>query len=334
MKRIAAAERTLSVYALAHLAEIQRRKLYADAGFRSMFAYCVGELGYSESNTCRRLQAVEAARKFPETLSLIKSGEISICALAVISKHLTWDNRSDILKRMEGKSLRAVERLAAELAPRPDTRDTIRSLSAPKVTPPAVNLSAIALPVVEPPVVLPAVEPPVVLPAVEPPDVPSAIASVVPSVAPVFAQKIAPRSSERVYFGFTGSEELRGVIDRCKDLLWHKFPAGRLEDVFLELGTSYLKLKDPELLPASMPKPPRAARTRWIPRWVRSKVYRRDEGRCVFTSEDGRRCDARRGLEYDHILPWAMGGRSDDPDNIRLLCRAHNEWAAKAAGLA
>lgn len=300
MKRIAAAERTLSVYALAQLGEIQRRKLYEDAGYPTMFAYCVGELGYSEPNACRRLQAAGAARKFPEVLSLIRDGRLTICALALIAKHLTKENSGRILKQAEGKSVRAVERIVAALAPLPDTRDTIRSL--PTSFP--VNPPAIVLPVDEPPV-----------------------------VAPLFAQKIAPRSAERVYFGFTGSEELRGIIDRCRDLLWHKFPAGHLEDIFLELGTSYLKLKDPELLPAGKPRPARAAVTRWIPRWVRSKVYRRDGGRCVFMSEDGRRCDSRRGLEYDHIRPWSMGGRSDDPDNIRLLCRAHNECAARAAGL-
>ena len=34
-------------------------------------------------------------------------------------------------------------------------------------------------------------------------------------------------------------------------------------------------------------------------------------------------------LEFDHIIPWAQGGLSDDPDNIRLLCRTHNQWTAR-----
>ncbi len=312
MKRITAAERTLSVYALSQLGEIQRRKLYEDAGYPTMFAYCVGELGYSEPNASRRLQAAGAARKFPEVLSLVRDGRLTICALALISKHLTRENSDRILKKAEGKSVRAVERIVAELAPLPDTRDTIRSLPTSDFKPPVMASVSVEQPADGPPV--------------GPPGIESAI-------SPVFAQKIRPRSAERVLFSFTGSEELRGVIDRCTDLLWHKFPAGRLEDVILELGTSYLKLKDPELLPVSKPRPARAAERRWIPRWVRSIVYRRDGGRCVFTSEDGRRCDSRRGLEYDHILPWAMGGRSDDPGNVRLLCRAHNEWAAREAGL-
>lgn len=323
MRRITAAERTLSVYALAQLGEIQYRKLYKDAGFHSMFAYCVGELGYSEPNASRRLQAAEAARNFPEVLSLVKDGRLTICALSLIAKHLTGKNSAQILSRVEGKSVRTVERIVAELAPLPDTRDMIRSLPVPAVDVPTHNcrMSAVEQPAVEPP----AVEPPVVVPsascAVQLPDYPRS------------SQKIVPRSPERVLFSFTGSEELRRVIFRCRDLMWHKHPAGRLEDVVLELGKYYLKLKDPELLPLSVPKAARPVETRAVPRWVRSAVYRHDEGRCVFTSVEGRRCEARHALEYDHIRPWARGGKSDDPTNIRLLCRAHNQWAAKAAGL-
>ena len=139
MKRIAAAERNLSVYALAHLGEIQRRKLYEDAGFTTMFAYCVGELRYSQANAYRRLQACEASRKFPEVLTMIKDGCLTICALSMIAKHLTHENSGHILKRIEGKSVRDVERLAAELAPRPDTRDLVRAIPAPSSRQPCLR---------------------------------------------------------------------------------------------------------------------------------------------------------------------------------------------------
>ena len=113
MKRTTASERTLSVYALVLLGEIQRRKLHEDAGFSSMFTYCVVELGYSEANAYRRLQAAGAARNYPEVLTLIKDGSLTVCALSVIAKHLTRENCSRVLNQIEGKSVRVVERLAA-----------------------------------------------------------------------------------------------------------------------------------------------------------------------------------------------------------------------------
>ena len=54
----------------------------------------------------------------------------------------------------------------------------------------------------------------------------------------------------------------------------------------------------------------------------------RDGGQCTFVSEDGRRCSARSFLEYDHILEFARGGEAT-VQNLRLLCRAHNRYAAE-----
>jgi 5-methylcytosine-specific restriction endonuclease McrA len=30
------------------------------------------------------------------------------------------------------------------------------------------------------------------------------------------------------------------------------------------------------------------------------------------------------GLHYNHIVPYSRGGRSDDVNNIQLLCAKHN----------
>ena len=61
-----------------------------------------------------------------------------------------------------------------------------------------------------------------------------------------------------------------------------------------------------------------------LPFWVKEAVWRRDEGRCAFAEPGGGRCAKRAKLEYDRVLAWARGGRTDDPENTRLLCRAHN----------
>jgi 5-methylcytosine-specific restriction endonuclease McrA len=66
---------------------------------------------------------------------------------------------------------------------------------------------------------------------------------------------------------------------------------------------------------------------RRIPKHIRRAVSMRDQYRCAFVGQNGRRCDARAGLELDHIVPVARGGQST-VDNLRLLCRAHNQHAA------
>ena len=68
-------------------------------------------------------------------------------------------------------------------------------------------------------------------------------------------------------------------------------------------------------------------RSRHIPAAVAREVYVRDGGRCGFVSKDGRRCDCRVFLEIDHIRPFAVGGAA--AENLRLCCRAHNQWHAR-----
>ena len=61
---------------------------------------------------------------------------------------------------------------------------------------------------------------------------------------------------------------------------------------------------------------------------MRRAVWVRDEGQCTFAGESGHRCAEKRGLEFDHIEPVARGGRSTT-DNLRLRCRAHNQYEAE-----
>ena len=67
---------------------------------------------------------------------------------------------------------------------------------------------------------------------------------------------------------------------------------------------------------------------RHIPAAVKRAVWERDLGRCTFVSERGERCPAHSMLEFDHADPVARGGRST-VGNLRLRCRAHNQYAAE-----
>jgi hypothetical protein len=51
--------------------------------------------------------------------------------------------------------------------------------------------------------------------------------------------------------------------------------------------------------------------------------------RCTFAA-NGRRCEARAFLELDHEVPKALGGPAD-AENLRVLCRAHNQLVAEQA---
>jgi 5-methylcytosine-specific restriction endonuclease McrA len=61
---------------------------------------------------------------------------------------------------------------------------------------------------------------------------------------------------------------------------------------------------------------------------ARREVFERDGGRCSFVGKSGKRCESTHLLEYDHIKARALGGEHD-ADNLRLLCRAHNQYVAE-----
>jgi hypothetical protein len=59
-----------------------------------------------------------------------------------------------------------------------------------------------------------------------------------------------------------------------------------------------------------------------IPVAVKRAVWKRDQGTCSYPG-----CGSRFRLEYDHIVPLAIGG-TNEISNLRLTCRAHNQLHA------
>ena len=64
-------------------------------------------------------------------------------------------------------------------------------------------------------------------------------------------------------------------------------------------------------------RPVGTRRSRAISQVVKIAVTLCDEGKC-------RVYGSKKDLQDDHVYPWSLGGRSDDPNNIQLLCGYHN----------
>jgi len=126
-------ERTASAEVIAHLMEIDRRRLYLTEACSSLLAYCQERLGYSEDEALRRVRVARLARKVPAVLDELRSGSIHLTGLFVLSNHVTPENADAVLGEARGKSRRELERLLARLFPRPDVAEQIvpLGLSAP-----------------------------------------------------------------------------------------------------------------------------------------------------------------------------------------------------------
>jgi 5-methylcytosine-specific restriction endonuclease McrA len=135
------------------------------------------------------------------------------------------------------------------------------------------------------------------------------------------------RDNRAVHFAFDADEEFLRLYKQAKALTGK----GAVADVLKAALKKLLEVKSPEkrqqrrkLREAARAK----SRTRHIPAAVRDEVFVRDGGQCTFCSAEGKRCEETQRLQVDHIEPFALGG-SHEPENLRLLCPAHNRLMAE-----
>lgn len=314
LKHLAGFERKALTVLLAHLGEFDRRRLFADRGQPSLFRYCVSVLGYSEQAAYKRIQAARAAREHPAVLEHLWQGKLHLAAIVVLAPHFRKENLQELLAAAQGKSKLELEELASGLAPRPDAPELIRALPFESPAPPLVEASD------ESPVFDENPGSPVASPV-------TALTSGPPR------EKVEPLSPGRFLFRFTGSAAFQAKFTRAREL---RLDSGnrRMERIFEAALDALLERSDPEIRlkrreSRKAAAAPRRSTSRMVPKALRDDVWRRDGGRCAFVTAEGFRCPATGRLEIDHIQPYALGGRSDDAGNLRLLCRAHNLLMAR-----
>jgi hypothetical protein len=145
---------------------------------------------------------------------------------------------------------------------------------------------------------------------------------------------IEPLSPARYRVQFTASAGFRDKLERLTALMRSSVPDGDLAVILEQAVTE--KLQRLEARRFAKARAPRkglsdsdtSPSTRHVPAAVRRAVYERDEGRCRYVDQQGRRCTARDGLEFHHRRPFAHGGEHSLA-NISLLCRAHNNSLAE-----
>jgi hypothetical protein len=320
---------------VAHIAEVETRRLYAREAAPSMFAYCMDVLHLSEAEAYLRLTAARAAREHRVLLQMLADGRLHLTGIAKLAPHLTPENRALLLSRAVHKSKRQIEELVAELAPRPDVPGVLRKLPS---RPTPSNQEAIPSNRQDAGVtVLPIPDEVASSPDASSSSVASASLhheDAIPPPTAVPGALFQPLAPGRYKVQFTASAELRDKLERLRGLLRSEVPDGDLAAIIEKAVTEKLerlearrfgRTRSPRKNPARISPDPSS---RHIPAAVRGTVHRRDGGRCCFVDAYGRRCSGRQRLEYHHRHPFGLGG-GHDPDNICLMCRTHNRYLAE-----
>ena len=299
-----------------HLSELEERRLHYAFGYSSLYSYVVIELGYSESAAMRRIVAARLIRRFPEVQTLLQKRLLNLTTMALIAPVMNEENKVELLKRVTGQSKRRVEEILCEYRS-PEQSDCEERIS------------------------------------------PYLLALKDKMTAEKFEMMSKRKFKNYLLHGgtvlerrfriqFGASAEFVEKVERAKELLSGKYPKGAsLEAVFDLLLDDYIQRNCPRekekraMLRRCDQKGEGSAtvnhdpaessdnRSRYIPAAVRQEVLRRDGYKCSFKTVDGTKCGSTWDLELDHFpIPFSLGG-SSTPENLRTVCRCHNQYNAE-----
>ncbi len=309
LDELAADERRCSAKLLAHLAAMDDRDVCRRKGYTSLYDYCVKRLRFSEAMSYWRMQAARATRHCPEIVDLLEAGELTLTTIHLIAPLIIEERgRPDLVQAARGKTKKEVEAVVAALRPSVARQDTIGKPICQATVEWVPRSSAAS-------------------PAASSQSIPVPARPIqAESLFPV--DKIESVDGQKVRLHFDIGPETAKLLTRAREVMRHKYPLASFEDIVKEALKLLLAERDPELRLTLHKENAKQMLTaaRRVPTWVRRQVWKRDRGQCSFVGDGGHRCEQRSRLEFDHIVPYSMGGRSDDPKNIRLLCRTHNQF--------
>jgi len=283
-------EKEIVAQMLYFLAEVQKRRLFFDYGCSSLFQFCMKELGLTEAESGLRISAMKVVLEMPEIREKIAEGSLSLTSVS--------QARSFFREKIKSNS-------ALEKSEKLDLLKSLENKSTRECERQLIGL----------------------LPE-----------------KPLPQERTKVITQSHVQISLNISNELMAKLDKIKALLSHKNPNMTHSELLEELANIVLQKLSPTVRAKStlgksvkisaagfskkekpeQTKLPRAPSKRSVIR----EVWIRDQERCTFVDPTtNEKCESRHLLEVDHVHPKALGGE-DTLDNLRILCRAHNQWAA------
>lgn len=316
---------------LTRITEIDRRQLYRREGYPSMYSYMIQEWHLTEDAAYKRIHAARAAQRFPAVLIALAEGRLPMRGVLMLARHLTSANADELVAAATHKSRFEIQQLLAERFPQPDLPERLQTIgsrppAATELQPSPGMLDQLAPEQVQ-----------VTIPeqlAHGQTDAPSRELTRTESPEriqpPAPAERVTPLAPKRFGLECTLDQETFDLLRRAQALMGHQNPSEEIAPVIkraLELLVGHLERQ--KFAATAHPGRSRGCTSaRRIPAAVKRAVWERDGGRCTFVSDGGKRCTALAMLEFDHLDPVARGGATT-ADNVRLLCRAHNQYAAE-----
>lgn len=288
-------ERRVQVQLLLHLQEIERRKLFLELGYGSLFDFVTKELGYSESAGYRRIQAMRLMKSVPTIEQKLADGSITLTTAAQVQSFLRSEQKSNnhsnsvdafqLVNRIENKSSRDVEKCLLSLKP----SELLTSEKVRQLTPTHVEIKLV---------------------------IPDELRQMLDQLRLLFSH-VNPNMNYQELISHLASTAIKKytfekLVDR------RLLPAPEVNVGIAEVKSEVVNRFEQ----AKEQGPPK--RSRYISREVRLAVWTKFNGCCSFKNNETQKiCGSQFQVQLDHIIPFALGG-GNEADNLRLLCAQHN----------
>ena len=301
-------EKRATLALLQYLCEVDLRKSYAIKAYSSLFEYLVKELGFSESQSSERVNAVRLMRSTPEVKSYLESGKLNLSTASKIqrfvqaekklSKTLAPELKTTLIQECLNQSKREVEKILFSHASEP-----VKIAMKERIT--QVDQNKVELKI----------------------------------ILDEKTEEKLNRAKELIR-----TETIAELLDQALTALIYQEEKklGKIEKTVLSEKTVMPKNTiSKSTLPATLAKKsngPNSSKSlnsssRYIPVQFKKIIFSRSNGQCEYTDPiSKRRCKSKSHLEIDHIKPLALNGKTE-LHNLRHLCRNHNLKSSIEYGL-
>ncbi len=96
LKTLHGEEKKILAQVLESIAEFDKRKLFLELGYPSLFEFLVQEVGYSPSSAQRRIDGARLLNQIPEVASKIETGSLNLSQISKLQKAVREKNKSGI----------------------------------------------------------------------------------------------------------------------------------------------------------------------------------------------------------------------------------------------
>jgi 5-methylcytosine-specific restriction endonuclease McrA len=345
---LVAIERRATMDLIEHLREIEKRMLFLDLGYKSLFDFAVGHLGLSEGSAQRRIAAMRLVRDVPEARAKLESGALSLSNASRVQTVFRAAQTAARAKSTEsggtngtgGTSVTSGTGATGGTNATGGTSDASSIGSALSIDQKKEILESIS--------------------GLTQKECESKLLELLPQAAPKMLERDRQVNEDRFELKMILSKEAHDKMKELQQLFSHTLKTGAASELFEILIEREIvrqrkmkpvsseensapssenissEISSFDQLPENISSKGSPIRTstaaavrteivrsrKHISNSLRREIWKRADGCCEAKEKSGR-CKSRYRLELDHIIPHARGG-GDTFENLRLYCRAHN----------